>query len=150
MSTCSVCGSKHNPTTGKPRSYDQHKRFFALCKQAYMHWPESHAEQFSDETDCRKYLIMRAGWRDIASKINLTGIREDKAILLATAVLSGLPTNVYARPVLHNGQLIVWVPRSISYEKMPHLEMCALSDAVAEVIEAETGIKVDDLMQVHA
>lgn len=147
MTTCAVCGSPVPLKGGKPRSYDQHKRFFALCKQAYMHWPENNPEQFSDETDCRKYLTMKAGWRDIASKINLTGIREDKAILLATAVLSGLPKNCYARPVLHNGQLIVWVPRSISFDTMPHLEFCALSDAVAEVIEAETGLKVDDLMR---
>ena len=150
MTTCNVCGSKVQPLNGKPRSYDQHKRFFAMCKAAFDHWPEQHAEQFSDATDCRKYLTMKAGWRDIASKINLTGIREDKAILLATAVLSGLPKNCYARPVLHNGQLIVWVPKSIAYDKMPHLEMCALSDAVAEVIEAETGMKIEDMMQVAA
>lgn len=146
MTTCPVCDSKL-PLTGKPRSYEQHKRFFAMCRQAYLHWPETHDEQFSNETDCRKYLTMKAGWRDIASKVTLTGIREDKAILLATAVLSGLPKDLYARPVLHNGQLIVWVPRSIAYATMPHLEFCALSDAVSEVIEAETGIKVEDMLK---
>ena len=116
-------------------------------KSAYHHWPENHEEQFTDETDCRKFLTMKAGWRDISSKINLTGMREDKAILLATAILSGLPENCYARPVLHKGQIIVWIPRSIAYDKLSHLEMCALSDAVAEVIEAETGMKIDELMR---
>lgn len=146
MTTCPVCDTKL-PIKGKPRSYDQHKRFFAMCLAAYHHWPEQHEEQFSNAEDCRKYLTMKAGWRDIASKVTLSGIREDKAILLATAVLSGLPSNLYARPVLHKGQLIVWVPRSISYATMPHLEFCALSDAVQYVIEAETGAKIDDLMR---
>lgn len=150
MSHCPICESKLPVANGKPRSYEQHKRFFALVRQAYLHWPESHQEQFSNEEDCRKYLTMKAGWRDIASKVTLTGIREDKAILLATAVLSGLPKNIGARPVLHKGQLIVWVPRSISYASMPHLEFCALSDAVAEVIEAETGIKIEEMMAVAA
>lgn len=118
-----------------------------MVRQAYLHWPETHEEQFSNEEDCRKYLTMKAGWRDIASKTNLTGIREDKAILLASAVLSGLPKNIGARPVIHKGQLIIWVPRSIAYDKMPHLEMCALSDEVGSVIEAETGMKLDDLMR---
>lgn len=150
MGTCPICESKLPVTGGKPRSYDQHKRFFAMVRQAFLHWPENHPEQFSNEEDCRKYLTMKAGWRDIASKTTLTGIREDKAILLASAVLTGLPKNIGARPVIHKGQLIVWVPRSIAYDKMPHLEMCALSDAVGAVIEAETGIKIDDLMQVAA
>lgn len=121
-----------------------------MCKAAYLHWPEKHNEQFSSLEDCRKYLTMKAGWRDISSKITLTGIREDKALMLVTAVLSGLKKNAHARPVIWNGQLIVWEPRSIAYDKMPHLEMCALSDAVSEVIEAETGMKVDDMMQVAA
>jgi len=149
MVICFVCDTKLS-LKGKPRSYDQHKRFFAMCEAAFQHWPEAHEEQFSNAEDCRKYLTMKAGWRDIASKVTLTGIREDKAILLATAVLSGLPKNIGARPVLHKGQLIVWVPRSISYASMPHLEFCALSDAVAEVIEAETGIKIEEMMAVAA
>lgn len=147
MTTCPVCETKLPLSTSKPRSYQQHKRFFIMCRAAYHHWPETHIEQFSSAKECRKYLTMKAGWRDIASKTLLTGIREDKAILLATAVLSGLPKHVGARPVLHNGQLIVWVPRSISYATMPHLEFCALSDAVAEVIEAETGMRVEEMMR---
>lgn len=146
MTTCPVCETKL-PLTGKPRSLEQHRRFFAMCRAAYHHWPETHEEQFSNEEDCRKFLTMKAGWRDVAAKVTLTGIREDKALLLATAVLSGMPKNIGARPVLHKGQLIVWVPRSIAFAKMPHLEFCALSDAVAEVIEAETGIKVDKMMR---
>ncbi len=146
MTTCPICETKL-PLTGKPRSLDQHRRFFAMVRAAYHHWPETHDEQFSDETDCRKYLTMKAGWRDIASKTRLTGIKEDKALLLATAVLSGLPRDLCARPVLHNGMLIVWIPRSIAFDKMPHSEFCALSDAVQDVIEAETGAKIDDLMR---
>ena len=142
---CELC---HQPLKEKTkRSYPQLKRFYAMIKAALNNWPHAHEEQFSSQEDCRKFLTMKAGWRDISSKTHLTGIREDKAILLASAVLSGLPNNAHARPVLHNGQLIVWVPRSISYENMPHLEFCALSDAVAEIIEAETGIKVSDIME---
>ena len=65
--------------------------------------------------------------------------------MLAQAAIAGAGS--YARPVIHNGELIVWRPKSIAFAKMPHLEFCALSDAVAEVIEAETGIKVEEMMR---
>ena len=36
--------------------------------------------------------------------------------------------------------------KSIDFDTLPHLAACALFDAVADTIEAETGLKVDQIM----
>lgn len=144
MTTCPVCETKL-PLTGKPRSLDQHRRFFGMIRAAYHHWPEGHDTQFSSDDDLRKWAQMAAGWRDIGSRTRLTNVKPETALLLASAAIAGAGT--YARPVIHKHDLVVWRPKSIAFAKMPHLEFCALSDAVQEVIEAETGIKVDDMMR---
>ena len=53
----------------------------------------------------------------------------------------------YAVPVMHGGDLVVFVPKSISFGKLSHLAACALFDGVAAVIEAEIGIPADRLLQ---
>ena len=142
---CEHCGGLPTPKSGKPRSLEQHRRFFALIKQAYTHWPEMHETQFVSEEDCRKWLCMKAGWRDVACRLPLIGIRGDVATVLVQGALKA--AGAYARAVVDKGDLVVIVPRSISFAKMGHTEFCRLNEAVAETIEAETGIKVDDLMR---
>jgi len=49
-------------------------------------------------------------------------------------------------PVLHGTDLVVFVPRSIAFHRLGHLAACALFDEVAAVIEAETGMKAEQLL----
>ena len=41
MSTCPCCGYNLS-AKAKPRSLEQHKRYFALINPAYAQWPEMH------------------------------------------------------------------------------------------------------------
>lgn len=148
MHTCQHCGCETTATGGKTRSREQLRRYFAMIRAAYTHWPESHTTQFSDAEDCRKWLQMSAGWREVGSRMRLTGVKPETAIVLAQSAIGG--AGAYARAVVHKGELIVWRPISISFGKMTHSEFCRLNDEVASAIEAETGMKVDEMMRVAA
>jgi hypothetical protein len=145
MATCKVCGSDAADGQGKPRSTDQLRRYFAMIRLTFDNWPEQHETQFSSQEDCRKTLQMMAGYREIGSRTKLIGIKPEVAVMLAQAAIGG--AGAYARPVIHNGELIIWRPISIAFQKMSHEAFCALSDKVQAVIEAETGIRVADEME---
>jgi hypothetical protein len=142
---CPVCEHEFSPfEPGKPRSTPQHRRFFALCKAAFENWPESHDMQFTDATDCRKWLTMKAGWRHMASQSPIIGLKPELAVQIATLAMRAAGAHAVAQ--FHKGDLIIWVPKSIKFNIMPHQEFCALSDAVSQVIEAETGIMCDSIL----
>lgn len=144
--TCPVCGFAEKKG-GKPRSLDQHRRFFGLCRATFAHWPEAHERQFADEHELRAWLTMKAGWRDVAAQIPLAGLARDKALVLVEASIRAAGS--FAMPVLHKGTLVIWKPRSIKFATMAHIEFCSLSNAVDDVIRAETGIDPEQLLKEH-
>jgi len=142
---CPQCGCQFDEEfKGKPRSIDQHRRFFALCRAVYAHWPETHERQFGDAEECRKFLQMKAGYREIAAQIPLVGLPREKALVLVEASIRGAGS--YAVPVLHGDTMVIFKPKSIAFSKLPHIAFCALNNAVDEVIRAETGLDPDQLL----
>lgn len=134
---------------GKPRSPQQHARFFAIVRAAFFHWPEKHLEQFSTQEAFRGWLIMKAGpaWRDEVARVHLSGMRVEHAKMLATQIITCLDEKATSR--VHNGVMVVFRPKSIRFDKLSHLGFCALNDAVAEVIAAEMHVTVDELLNQH-
>jgi hypothetical protein len=142
---CPCCETQFDPyKSGKPRSYDQHKRFFALVRAAFMHWPEDHQTQFADETECRKWLTMKAGWRDLVLRMPMRGVKVEVAVAIADQAMRAAGS--YAIAVAHKNELCIWKPKEISYAAMSHLEFCTLNTAVQDTIEAETNLKCDILL----
>lgn len=143
---CPCCGCD---VTGndKPRSLAQLKRYFAMIRAAFHHWPESAEVQFSSDDECRKHLQMRAGWREVGARIPLVGVNPEAAKMLVAAAIAG--AKAHAWPVVHKSELIVWVPRSISFHSMGPQEFGMLSDAVEAVIRDMTGIDPDKLLKEH-
>lgn len=139
---CPHCGSTKQ---GKPRSVEQHRRYFALMNAAFTHWPEAHERQFSSAEELRKYYQMKAGHREVGASIPLTGINKDKAMLLAEASIRAAGS--YAVPVLYKDTLVVFRPLSISFEKLPHKDACKLFDDVSALIESDIGIPAETLMK---
>lgn len=144
MKACPSCGSDISGND-KPRSLPQLRRYFSMIRSAYHHWPETSDVQFSSEDECRKHLQMRAGWRDVGARIPLVGVNPETAKMLVAAAIAG--AKAHAWPVVHKGELVVWVPRSISFHSMGPQEFGSLSDAVAVVIKDMTGIDVETLMR---
>jgi hypothetical protein len=129
---------------GKPRSPEQHKRFWALMNAAYMHWPEGHNEQFSCMNDLRVWLTMKAGWRTEVARLPVIGMKIDLARALAEAAIRAAGT--HARPVIYKDKIVIFAPKSIRFDRMNHLNFCSLNDAVADVIKSEMHITADELL----
>jgi hypothetical protein len=142
--TCPCCGYAE-PKKGKPRSLDQHRRYFLLIAAAMEHWPEHHEHQFTSIEALRKYLEMKAGWREIGAQIPLSGISKERAMMLAEAAIRGAGS--YAMPVLHRDTLVIFKPKSISFARMPHLEFNALNNAVEDVIRNIIGVEPEQLLK---
>lgn len=137
--SCPHCLSPLNDDPkGAPRSVDQLRRYFAMLRAVFHHWPETHEHQFSDETEFRKWLQMKAGYREIGARIPLAGMKPDKAMFLAEAAIRGAGS--YAMPIIHGSTLVVFVPKSIAFHKLGHAEFCGLSREIEEVISAESGL----------
>lgn len=110
-----------------------------------MHWPEANERQFSSEEELRKYLTMRAGHREIAARIPLTGIRKEQAVILAEASIRAAGS--YAVPVIHGSELVIWKPKSIAFHNLGHRSFCELNQAVDDILKAEIGLSGDQLLQ---
>ena len=143
---CPTCGRPSDRT--KPRSLDQHRRYFALIKAAFDQWPEEHEHQFASPEELRKWLQMKAGHREVGASIPLTGIQKERAKLLAEAAIRA--SGSYAVPVIHGNTLVVFRPKSIAFESLDHKAACTLFDEVAAFIEDAIGVPADQLLREKA
>lgn len=144
MKKCACCGCDVDGND-KPRSLPQLRRFFALIRAAHHHWPETCEHQFSSDEELRKYLTMAAGWRDVAARIPLVGVPADLTKMIVRQAFAAAGTHAW--PVIHHGELVIWVPRSIAFHSMGPAEFSQLSDAVAVVIKDLTGLDAETLMR---
>lgn len=149
MKSCPCCGCELAPSAGgKARSTEQLRRYFAIIRAAFHHWPEAHQYQFANAEELRAFLQMKAGHREIGAKIPMTGMSKERAMLLAEAAIRGAGS--YAMPIIHGDTLVIFRPKSVSFGKMAHADFCALSDAVEAVIRAETGLDPDQMLKEKA
>lgn len=128
----------------KPRSVPQHRRYFALIRAAMMHWPEAHRFRPASEEHLRKWLQARAGYRDVRM-VDTAGMTAAQAVGAIAALIhrAGEHHFVHAK----GDCFYVITSKSIAFDELPHQAACALFDHVAEVIEAETGIRCDDMIR---
>jgi hypothetical protein len=129
----------------RPRSVDQHRRFWKLITLSFSNWPETHEMQFTSVNDLRLYLTMAAGWREVAATIPLTGVKPEVAVIVATAAMKA--AGAHATAATGKGNLYIWVPKSIAFHKMGSQEFGLLNDAVSDVIARELGITADELLE---
>jgi hypothetical protein len=139
--TCRECGQKMPRI---PRSYQQHKRYFAVIRAAFFHWPETHERQFANETALRKWLQMKA--KHFTTKaMNMYGLSPKRAQLFAQELLDN--SAPYSEAVLEGTRVIIMTPESINYDTLGHKEFCRLNDAVDEIIKAETGLNPEQMLK---
>jgi hypothetical protein len=139
---CPTCGAK---AKAKVRSIDQHRRYFGLIRAAFHHWPETSERQFANEEELRAYVQIKAGYREVGAQIPLSGLNKDRALMLVEAAIRG--SGSYAIPIFYKDSIVVFKPKSVSFEKMSHQEFCGLNESVATVIEQEIGISADELLR---
>ena len=138
-SHCPHCGTEIGEI--KRRSIPDHRRLFALIKQAFDNWPEAHEFTPESPEHLRAWLTCKAGWRD-ATAYDL-GERADAAVV-ALALEAGIKA---ARGVgfvrVHGRSVAVITPKSIDFRSMGQQEFGLLRDAITDIIKAETGIDAE-------
>lgn len=144
---CHVCGFYPEHVDGKPRSLPQHRRYFSMISAVFHHWPAAHGRQFADREELRAWLQMKSGWREVAAQIPIVGLPRERVKMIVEASIRAAGS--YAEPVLHNDTLVIFRPKSIAFDKMRHLDFCALNDAVEDVIRSETGLDPEQVLQEH-
>jgi len=143
---CPHCGAEIDES--ELRSVPQLRRYFALVRRAYHHWPEAHPRQFASETDCRIWLQMQAGHFETGASFPLRGLSKSLAVMMAESVIRAAGS--YAEVAVHGDCLVVRRPKSIAFHKLGHKAACQLFDAVAEVIMTQSGLDPERLLAERA
>ena len=145
--TCPHCGC----VIVKGRSSPDHRRFFAMIRAAYDHWPAKHEFQPDSAEHLRAWLTCKAGYRE-STIIDLPDGATDGMqrlfVLAIEASVKAADGLGFVRP--YNGSVVVFKPRSIAWDTLGQREFAAVRDAISDVIEAETGITVDALLREKA
>jgi len=135
------------------RSPQDHRRFFAVIRATYTHWPESHEFDPDNAEHLRKWLLCKAGFRDVTTipvDFPIELAKEHPALmkLVMLAVEAAIKAaKGYAFPRIHGDCIAVFSAKSIQWDKIDQKEFNKVREAVEEVIEAETGLKPDQLLK---
>lgn len=144
MTSCPHCGAElDQKPKGKPRSVPQHRRYFALCRAAFSHWPEMHRFKPMSEEHLRKWLQAKAGYANVRT-VDTAGMDAQSAIVAVAAELAAADPMHFTS--VKGAKFHVIESKSIDFDSLPHLSACALFDAVADTIRAETGLDPDKIM----
>jgi hypothetical protein len=142
--TCPHCGVElEAKPKGKPRSVPQHRRYFGLIKAAHSHWPETHRFKPMSEEHLRKWLQAKAGYATVRT-VDTAGMDTQSAIVAVAAMLAAADPMHFTS--VTGARFHVIESKSINFDTLPHLAACALFDAVADTIRAETGLDPDKIM----
>lgn len=141
---CPHCGCD----TGKPpprklRSVPQHRRAFAMIRAAYDHWPETHQFRPESEEHLRAWLICKASYHTVQT-IDLDATEPAAAVVMIAAAYAQAGRWHFTKT--SGTRLHVFAPKSMAFDQMPHHQACTLFDDIAEMIEAETDLRIDDIM----
>lgn len=144
MSNCPHCGCElEQKPKGRPRSVPQHRRYFGMIRAAFSHWPEDHRFQPMTEERLRKWLQAKAGWV-IVKQVDVTSMTKGQAVIaIAAEIMRADPIHFTSAT---DDTFYIIESKSIDFDTLPHRDACGLFDAVQDVIEAETGLKVAGIM----
>lgn len=148
-SHCPECGyvledAKPVPR-GKPRSYPQLKRFFAIIAAAFEQWRHDHEFRPRNKDHLRYWLEVQAGHFTVDKTIKINNADPDVIFEVLSAVMS---VNEDHKQFIDVDCDLITVKRvhSIAYEKLPHESACALFNEVDAVLAAE-GFDPEQLLR---
>lgn len=127
----------------KPRSTEQHRRFFALIAAAFDQWPETCAFQPDNAEHLRAWLLVKAKH----CTINTYYLPDDAGeYARLIPIISASMFKQYSWARANGNELQVCVPSSIAYESLGHEAFCKLSDEVGAIIEEIIGVPAEKLL----
>jgi len=148
MQKCPSCGHVLDGHA-KARSLPDHRRFFGVIRAAFHHWNEAHEFQPDNEEHLRKWLLCKAGYRDVTT-IPCEFAEDQPALLrLVTLAAEGAvkAAGGYAFLRPHGGGIAVFSAKSIAWDKLKQSQFHEIRDAVEAVIKSETGMEPEQLLK---
>lgn len=114
-----------------------------MIRAAHSHWPANHRFQPTSEEHLRKWLQAKAGYHTIRT-VDTEGMDTQQAIVAVAALIAKADPMSFTSVV--GSKFYVIESKSIDFDALPHLEACAVFDAVADTIRAETGLDPEKIM----
>jgi hypothetical protein len=125
-----------------------------MLKAFHHHWPEGHPEQFYDAAEFRAWAQMKCGHYRIAQRIPLSQAgplgavsQRERLALVIDAAFRSAGTYAWSRVV--GNDLVIYVPKSIAYDKLSHGDATRLFGDVESFLESETGLDAHQVMAEH-
>ena len=142
---CPHCLCDLDPIKGKPRSLDQLRRFFAVLRSMYFHWPESAKFQPHGEEHLRKWVLCQAGHRRVVKTLTLPGANNPGRLEAMQKFADELLDmgNRFGR--WKGATLAVYEAKSIAFDKLGQAEFNRLNDEVEAVYKAEADLDAETL-----
>lgn len=150
-SSCPKCGHE----LSRARSPQDHRRFFAVIQRAYENWNHAHEFQPTSSEHLRAFLLCRAGYHDVTT-VPVEFVEGEPQLLklvslaVEASVKAALASGDFAFTRIHGEGIAVFRPKSISWSTIDQKAFGPIREAVEEVIEAETGIKIEDMLKERA
>ncbi len=153
MICCPACSHEFKPNSNK-RSTPQHRRFFGMIKAAHQNWPERYEFQPRDVKELRKWLTAKAGFVhsiviEPPPDVIATEPSAKKLAMLwmEQSVTAATRGHEHCWIKRHGDNIVVFVPKSISFHEMGHQEFGLLNDKVSDKIEGIVGLSGDELFE---
>lgn len=151
MTKCPHCLCDIDPEKGKPRSVEQLRRFFAMLRAMFSHWPEKVEFQPDSLEHLRKWVLCKAGHRDatdipVAFAEDQPGLTKLAAIAIEAAIKAagGFP---FVRAHPDGGLVRVFKAKSIAFDKLGQAEFNRLNDEVELAYASETGLDPEQVLK---
>jgi len=113
MTRCPRCGSEQK------RSTPQLRRYFAIIRAAYHHWPEKHKFRPTDSSHLRMWLQCRAGHFSV-HHVEIDEGATAAAVAGAVRAIMELAGGYAFVQADGENALNVVIPKSIKYERLSH------------------------------
>ena len=147
---CLDCGSTKiaKPSREKDRSTPQLRRFFAIVKAAFIHWPERTPSEFRPKSaeHLRYWLEMKADYFTVTTMARISRHDPGQTYELVRAFLKHSEDERLFLE-LDGNLLIEKRTKSIDYDTLDSSAFSKLKDAVCDVIKAETGMEAEQLLR---
>lgn len=146
---CNHCGCELEER--KKRSPSQHRMFFASVAAAFANWPITHSFRPSNEEHLRAYLLVRAGHCNIIGQ----NLLEEGDIFRVADFTERLLSEIRSHggygfvEVTGRKSIIVNYAKSINWREVDQKAFQPIAQAVFDIIEAEIGVMVEDLVTNH-
>jgi hypothetical protein len=133
----------------KPRRKKHHRLYFGVINVAFDNWPERHPFQPDDTEHLRAWLQCQALHCDTYGEPLRNDGHDIERMLEFTqrAMQKIKAAGGHGFFAEHNGAIVLFTPKSVAYDKLDEAEFRKVSQPVFDVIERETGMTVEALLE---